>query len=497
MKEIIVVGLGPGTMDNLSLGVWHKLTKAEKLFLRTSKHPVVQELTDQNIKFVTFDYLYEKEDTFDKVYEAIVQKLIDEIQKNDGLEKLVYGVPGHPLVGEATVKKLLEAGRQNNIIVTICPGMSFLDSVYGLLEIDPAEGLLVLDALSVNEKVLATSNHLLFLQVYSRLVASDLKLALLEIYPSDYPVVIIRAAGIAEEETAVRIPLYEMDHYDGYDHLTSVYLKPYQNIDEDNCKSHYPLDPLVNIMEKLRSPQGCPWDIKQNHVSLKPCLIEEAYEVIEAIDCNDMNKLLEELGDLLLQVVFHTTLAQERGDFTHNDVIRVVVDKMIRRHPHVFGDVIARDADEVIRNWELIKAGERGEQEQSKEVRNRVMKKLNRSLPALLLAEEVQKKAHKVGFDWEDIQGAWDKVFEEIDELKKVNGDKIEIENEVGDILFAIVNLTRFLGVSPELALSRSINKFISRFNYIEDKVSLSGRKWEEMNLRELDYFWEEAKKVL
>lgn len=497
MKEIIVVGLGPGNIDNLSLGVWNVLNKAEKIFFRTSRHPVVQELAAQNIEFKTFDYLYETKKTFSEVYDAIVETLLGEINDGNELTKLVYGVPGNPLVGEESVGKLFAAGREQNITVTICPGMSFLDSIYGLLEIDPAEGLLVLDALSVNVDSLVTSNHLIFLQVYNRLAASDLKLVLLEMYPSDHPVVIIKAAGVAGEEKVIYKPLYKLDHFDGYDHLTSVYIKPYKNQDDSSVKVQYPLDPLIEIMEKLRSPQGCPWDIEQNHESLKPCLIEEAYEVIEAIDCMDMNKLLEELGDLLLQVVFHTTLAQERGDFTHNDVIKTVVDKMIRRHPHVFGDVIARNADEVIRNWENIKAGERGEDLTNNHKASRIMNKLNRSLPALLLAEEVQKKAHKAGFDWNDVQGAWDKVFEEINELKEIDGDKLEIENELGDVLFAVVNVARFLKVSPELALKRSIHKFISRFNYIEQKVQSNGKKWEDMKLSELDSFWEEAKKVL
>jgi tetrapyrrole methylase family protein/MazG family protein len=230
---------------------------------------------------------------------------------------------------------------------------------------------------------------------------------------------------------------------------------------------------------------------------LKTCLIEETYEVIEAIDSKDMNKLREELGDLLLQVVFHATLAQNRGDFTNNDVIKTVVEKMIRRHPHVFSDVIANDADDVIRNWEKIKAVERGEVDNGNTVISKVMQKLNRSLPALLLAEEVQMQANKVGFDWEDVQGAWNKVFEEINELKKAKEDKLEIENELGDLLFSIVNLARFLKVSPELSLLRSTNKFIKRFNFIEETILNNGKKWDEMELMQLEKIWEEAKKEL
>ena len=496
MNEIIVVGLGPGTMDNLSLGVWNILRKNERIFMRTYKHPVIQELANCNIKFKTFDYLYEEKESFSQVYEAIVQSLINELQDNATQEQIVYGVPGNPLVGEESVRRLLQVGEGKDIKITIKPGMSFLDAVYGLLQIDPAEGFMILDALSVNKENLKISTHQLFLQVHSRLVASDLKLLLLEVYNPSHPIVILRAVGINGEEDIVRVPLYKMDHYERYDHLTSIYIEPSYS-EEHSRMSSYPLDPLVEILKELLSPQGCPWDREQNHDSLKTCLIEETYEVIEAIDSKDMNKLMEELGDLLLQVVFHATLAQNRGDFTNNDVINNIVEKMVRRHPHVFGDGIAKDTDDVIRNWEDIKAVERGEIDNGHTAMNKVMKKLNRSLPALLLAEEVQKNAHKVGFDWENVQGAWDKVFEEINELKNVNEDKIEKENELGDLLFSIVNLARFLNVSPELSLLRSTNKFISRFNYIERKVLESNNKWEDLGLVQLETFWEEAKKEL
>jgi tetrapyrrole methylase family protein/MazG family protein len=497
LKEIIIVGLGPGTMDDLSLGVWNILKKYEKIFMRTHKHPVIQELANNSIEFETFDYLYEEKESFCQVYDAIIQRLINELEDDTTQKQLVYGVPGNPLVGEESVKRLLKVAKSKGIRITIKPGMSFLDAVYGLLEIDPTEGFMILDALSVNKENLKISSHQLFLQVHSRLVASDLKLLLLEVYNSSHPVVIIRAAGIVGEESIVRVPLCEMDHYERYDHLTSIYLEP--SYSKQNCEivSSYPLDPLVEILEKLLAPHGCPWDRKQNHDSLKTCLIEETYEVIEAIDSKDMNKLREELGDLLLQVVFHATLAQNRGDFTNNDVIKTVVEKMIRRHPHVFSDVIANDADDVIRNWEKIKAVERGEVDNGNTVISKVMQKLNRSLPALLLAEEVQMQANKVGFDWEDVQGAWNKVFEEINELKKAKEDKLEIENELGDLLFSIVNLARFLKVSPELSLLRSTNKFIKRFNFIEETILNNGKKWDEMELMQLEKIWEEAKKEL
>lgn len=500
MREIIVAGLGPGRLDYLSLGAREALDKGERIFLRTAQHPIIPQLESLNLQFTAFDYLYQDKSSFEEVYEAIAQELINAALASSGCAPLVYAVPGHPLVGEESVRRLLKAAPAQNIKVTIIPGMSFLDTVYALLGIDPAEGFTLIDALSFQTGDIPRSHHLMFLQVYNRLTASDLKLSLLEIFPSDYPVTIVRAAGIDSEELT-RLPLSELDHYEKFDHLSSVYLEPSRPAAGIQgapggpvSGANYPLDELVEIMHRLLSPQGCPWDREQTHESLRSCLVEEAWEVVEAIELNDMHKLKEELGDLLLQIVFHTALAEGRGDFTHQDIIAAIVEKLIRRHPHVFGDGTVRDAAEVVVNWENIKAAERRE-DNPEQPGPQVMKKLNFAAPSLLLAEEVQEKAHRVGFDWEDAKGAWDKVFEEINELKEAKEDKIEKEEELGDLLFAVVNVARFLQVSPELALRGSISKFIKRFNYIEQKLRAGGKKWEEMDLQSLDLLWDEAKK--
>ncbi|MGI6588139.1 MAG: nucleoside triphosphate pyrophosphohydrolase [Peptococcia bacterium] len=261
--------------------------------------------------------------------------------------------------------------------------------------------------------------------------------------------------------------------------------------------SEYSLDPLVNILDKLLSPEGCPWDREQNHFTLKPCLLEETYEVIEAIDCKDMEKLKEELGDVLLQVVFHTVLAQQKRAFNLNDVITGITSKMVRRHPHVFGEATVRGTEDVLKNWEEIKKAEKG----NNMTEGRIMKTVNRALPALLLAEEVQKKAKKVGFDWENVQNPLGKIKEELQELEEAiymqdnqEKSKIKIEEELGDLLFAVVNVARFVEVSSEAALYRTIQKFIRRFNFIEQEILARGEKWEELDLHYLDEIWEKAK---
>jgi len=243
------------------------------------------------------------------------------------------------------------------------------------------------------------------------------------------------------------------------------------------------MEGLLKVMDKLLSPQGCPWDREQTHESLVRYLIEESYEVIEAIKEKNMEKLQEELGDVLLQVVFHAALAQREGYFTFADVARTVQEKMIRRHPHVFADMNLKTSDDVMEHWEGFK---------KKEGKTRVLEGIPVMLPALLRAEKLQYKASRVGFDWPEIQGALDKLKEEMEELAQAQGP--EVEEEIGDLLFALVNVARMKGVEPEQALQKSNDKFVRRFNYIEDALKAIGRTWDEVSLEEMDSYWDEAK---
>lgn len=257
----------------------------------------------------------------------------------------------------------------------------------------------------------------------------------------------------------------------------------------------YSLAPLVEIMRKLRGEGGCPWDRKQTHESLRTYVVEEAYEVVQAIDDRDDEELCEELGDLLLQVAFHSQIASESGRFDVGDVIRGVVEKLIRRHPHVFGDVEAKDSKTVLRNWERIKQRERADE--GGEPRS-ILDNIAGAMPALMRALKVQAKASRVGFDWPDVTGALEKVREEMDELEQARkaGDKARMSEEVGDVLFAFVNVARFLKVDPEIALGRTVDKFIARFKHIEMRAGEVNRRIEDMTLDEMDSLWEEAKQL-
>ena len=251
-----------------------------------------------------------------------------------------------------------------------------------------------------------------------------------------------------------------------------------------------PIDRLVEIMRILRSPQGCPWDHKQTLETLREHLIEESHEVIDAINSGDRDQLREELGDLLLQVVFQAQIGREEGAFTFDDVANAITEKLIRRHPHVFGEVQVTGADEVLKNWEAIKKAEKKDKPRA------TLDGIPRSLPALHKAQLVQKRAARVGFDWETIDGAMDKLSEELGEVK----DALEAKNdeavgeELGDILFATVNLCRFSGHNPEDLLHKTIEKFTRRFGYIEKKVHESGRQLTDCKIDELEQYWQQAK---
>lgn len=248
---------------------------------------------------------------------------------------------------------------------------------------------------------------------------------------------------------------------------------------------------LLKIMSRLRGKKGCPWDKEQTRESLKPFIIEEAYEVIEAIDEKSPEKLKEELGDLLLQVVFHAQLAKEKKEFDMEDILTTLEEKLIRRHPHVFGDVSYEDAKEILVQWEKIKKEEKANIE-----RESMLDSVPKELPALLRAHRLQDKASRVGFDWKHIDDVFAKVEEEIKEFKGAVKEKKadEIEDELGDIFFALVNVARFLEINPEDALRKTISKFISRFRYIEEKAKEAKKELSDMTLEEMDKFWEEAK---
>jgi len=256
-------------------------------------------------------------------------------------------------------------------------------------------------------------------------------------------------------------------------------------------KEKYDIADMLNIMKILRSPDGCPWDKEQTHKSIRSCFIEETYEAVEAIDNDDPVLLKEELGDVLLQVLFHSQLESEQNSFDFSNVVDGIAKKMIVRHPHVFGDTIVTDSDEVLVNWDIIK-----KETKSQTTQTEVLQSVSKALPALMRSAKVQKKASKVGLDWPDVSGALHKVNEEFEELKQAiaSGSQQDCDEELGDLLFSVVNVSRFLGNDPEFALSRSCDKFISRFEKMEQLAEQRKVPLTSLTPAQLDLLWNEVK---
>lgn len=481
MGEITIVGLGPGSFGLITVETLELLKNAELLVLRTAKHPTVVQLRERGIAFTSFDYIYEEKDSFDDVYTAIAHACLRQAAAG---KKVVYAVPGSPLVAEKTVVLIRKLAGEKGVPVRILPGMSFLDVLYARLAIDPIDGVTVLDAADLASLPPELMTALVVTQVYNHYVASEAKLVLMEYYPDDYEVIVLKNLGLPDEQL-LRVPLFELDRIQGIDHLTSVYVPR-----RSTAVKRFSLDPLVDVMAKLRSDAGCIWDIQQTHSSLRRYIVEEVYEVLEAIDLEQGELLCEELGDLLLQIVFHARIAEEAKVFTMQQVIDGITEKMVRRHPHVFGDISVRDAGEVVLNWDAIKKQEHGDERPS------VLDGVPKGLPSLMRAYKLQAKAAKVGFDWDTAAPVWDKIYEELDELKEACAQRkiSDMEAELGDVLFSIVNLARFLKIDGEIALNVTNNKFRRRFLYIESQIKQKGMKWKELSTKQLDSLWEEAK---
>ena len=475
-----IVGLGAGSLELLTLKAYRRLKEAEQLYLRTAIHPAAEELEEEGIEFQSFDQLYETKDQFANIYEEIAAQILDLQLEKD----IVYAVPGHPLVAEDTVQKIIK--QLDETQYEIIAGPSFLDAIFAKLNLDPIAGFKVIDGLNFCSRNLEPQTATIISQVYNRRVASEIKLELMKVYQDQFKIKVLRGIGIPDQEVIKKVPLYKLDRLDCLDHLTTVYLPP----DESNPTQ---FNKLVEIMQLLRSDSGCPWDQEQDYDSLKKHVIEEAYEVTDRIEAGDYFGLAEELGDLLLQVVFLSQIGTEEGHFDIHEVITQIVEKMIRRHPHVFGEKEVETATEVMDNWRQIKA-----QEKSQQSPETILAEVPTGFPALLLAQKIQSKAAEVGFDWSKIDGALAKVEEELEELivEIEAGQVQEAQEELGDLLFAVVNVARFLEVDAESYLRATINKFKNRFSYLEKRAQQREESLTAVSLNIMEQWWREAKEL-
>lgn len=481
MAQIDIVGLGPGPARYLTLESRDLLLSDALVYLRTAVHPTVTELKNWGCRYTSFDQLYEQAQDFEKLYAQIIAQLIQEARAHG---QIVYAVPGNPLVAESTVKLLLtQAEQETDLQVNVHTAVSCLDVMFEALQLDPTDGIQLLDGLSLELSLLHLDQPLLITQVYSQAVANEVKLLLLERLDPDFEITVIRAAGCPDQQIAT-VPLEELDRLSWIDHLTTV-LVP---VAPPSGRS--PLEHLRYVVARLRDPEGgCPWDLKQDHHSLRKYVLEEAYEVVSAIESEDPDALSEELGDLLLQVYLQAQVAQDNDDFDLDEVARGIADKLIFRHPHVFGELSVADADEVKVNWEILKAQEKAAKGQAS-----VLEDLPLAMPALTLAEKIGRKVAHVGFDWPDVEGVFAKIDEEYLELKQASQthDKVEIFHELGDALFTLVNLARWYKLDPEDALRQANQRFIQRFQAMERL--LNGQSLREISAAHWEQLWQQAK---
>jgi tetrapyrrole methylase family protein/MazG family protein len=479
MHTITIVGLGPGAPEHLTREAWQVISAASEIWLRTAHHPVVPHLPGETV-IHTFDAFYEEAESFPAVYTRITARILALAEERD----VLYAVPGHPLVGEAAVRQILSRAAKRGTAVRIIEGLSFIEPTLSALQrVDALDGLAIIDAMDVmrlHYPPLNPAYPVLVAQIYSRHIASELKLTLMRQYPDEHKVALVKGAGTSAEEITWG-PLYAIDRHP-LNLLTSLYIPA--------LPSEASFENFQATVARLRAPDGCPWDREQTHESLRTNLLEETYEVLEAIDYGDSAALEEELGDLLLQVVLHAQIAHEYGEFDMTDVLAGIDRKLKRRHPHVWGDVDVAGADEVTLNWEALKRNERkddGTPEKS------LLDGVPTALPALAQAYAYLDRARRVGFDWPDRAAVLEKVHEELAEVKGAETDKA-IFNEMGDLLLAIANWARWLGVEPESALREANQRFAHRFRYVEAAAHRLGEAIADVEPSRLLEFWQEAK---
>jgi tetrapyrrole methylase family protein / MazG family protein len=464
----VIVGLGPAGPELVTAETVAAIERVPHRWLRTARHPSATLLAGAP----TFDDLYDRSNSFEEVYAAIVDTVVDAAARHG---EVLYAVPGSPLVAERTVELLRADGR---VTVTVLPALSYLDLAWGALGVDPlAAGVRLVDGRRFAVDAAGASGPLLVAQCDSRAVLSDVKLAV-DDDAEPGAVTVLQRLGL-RDQAVFEVAWHDLDRVVEPDHLTTLWIPSLEApVGRELVRFH-------ELVRTLR--ERCPWDREQTHRSLTSHLVEETYEVVDAIESGDDDHLAEELGDLLFQIEFHAVIAEQDGRFTMADVARGIHDKLVHRHPHVFGTVEADDAAQVLVNWEAIKRAEKG--------RTSLFDGIPGGLPALAYAAKVQRKAASVGFDWDDVDGALPKIGEEAAELAAVPaGDGVRAAEELGDLLFAVVNVARHVRVDPETALRAATVKFRTRFEAVEALAAARGQTLDGLDLAALDALWDEVK---
>jgi tetrapyrrole methylase family protein/MazG family protein len=480
--RVAVVGLGPGPRDWITPAALARLrAPGAHVFVRTRFFPELETLL-AGADWESFDTLYERSDSLEDVNARIAERLLAEGGN------VVLGVPGDGLLGEAVLGRL-RAGGAN---VEIVPGVPLGSGALAAASVTAVDGAQLVEATSLGGTGIDLLIELnprwaaVVTGVFNPRVAGDVKLALQRVYPPEHVVCLVHHPGLSDQRVD-RLALADLDRgAAALDHLTHLVLPPVASTIPTGSEHS-----LRAIVARLRAPRiGCPWDLQQTHQSLTPYVIEEAYEVVDAIQQEDPAGLADELGDVLLQVALHAEIADQSDEFDWNDVVQAICEKLVRRHPHVFGEVQVSGAAEVVRNWDQLKAAERKHQPQP----TSAMDGVAASLPQLRRAAEFARRAAKAGFDWPTRQGTLDKVQEELAELLAAS-TLADRRDELGDLLYIIAKLAWQDGVDPEEALRGANRKFATRFQTLEQIARERGwRSLEGQPLEDLNAAWAEAK---
>jgi len=484
MTRVVVVGLGPAGTDLLVPRARAAIERVATRYVRTERHPAVTDLAGEGVTFTSFDRVYDTADEIDDVYPRIVDALCAAAAEHG---EVVYAVPGNPVVAERSVLLLHERARAGEITLEVVPGVSFAELAWARVGVDPLDGARVVDGRALDPADLEAGGPVLVAQVDSALVASEVKLALLDRAGPDTPVTVLQRLGLGDE-LVTTVPLAELDRAVTPDHLTTVFVElPPGSADTFAA--------LVTLARRLRGPGGCPWDAEQTHHSLTRYLLEEAYEVVDAIeavpaepepgvpvDPGAYADLVDELGDLLFQVVFHAILGEEAGEFTTADIAQGIHAKLVRRHPHVFGEVDAETSDDVVRNWEQIKKRERNT--------DSLVDSVSPGLPALLYTHKLFRKAASVGLDPGDRASAAVALERA---AASVEDGATDADALVGDVLAAAVVLARDSGIDAESALRGWAGRYRSRFQRMEGLARDRGVDLHALEPAAVDALWTAA----
>lgn len=447
MAVLSVVSLGTGSAEYLTRGGEEALRGAKQVVLRTGRSPIAAFLTEQGLPFETLDSLYEQCEDFDAFHQAAAVTLFSRLKEGD----LCYVVGDAAFDGTVFALQKL---KPREMELRIVPGVSLADCCLSLVKRQSGH-VRILSACELEDSRLLPDEPLLLCELYSRECAGDCKLKLMELLPDELPVTLLTGREEDGSLQAKEIPLMELDRQPSYDHLSAVYI-PEVPMEQ---RSRYDMDDLVHVMARLRSPEGCPWDREQTYESLLPYLLEESYEYIQAVREDDPDHMYDELGDVLLQVVFHAEIGRQHGDFDILDVTTAICRKMMERHSHIFGGASADTPEEVARNWEAIKRRQRGIT-----TARQAMQEVSKGLSPTMRAGKVQQKAARARYAFPETEDALQAVRNAAVKAEEALSKKRDPEKALGEMLFAAVNAVRQCGKNADIALNEATDRFIEDF---------------------------------